>query len=37
MVRRSYLPTEIAWGHRFKEIIQRPFGGDTRFTVNLAL
>lgn len=36
MVRRSYLPTEIAWGHKFKEVIQRPFAaGETRFMVNL--
>ncbi|GAB4816589.1 hypothetical protein N2152v2_003635 [Parachlorella kessleri] len=35
MVRRSYLPTEIVWGHQFKQVIQKPWGGDTRYAVNL--
>lgn len=28
MARRSYIPSEIYWGHQFKNIIKRPVPGD---------
>ena len=36
MARRSYIPTEIYWGHQFKNIIQKPSpDGDLFYEVNL--
>jgi hypothetical protein len=37
MARRSYLPTEVHWGHKFEEIIEKPPPGsdDARYIINL--
>lgn len=37
MARRSYLPTEMHWGHKFEEIIEKPPPGidDARYIINL--
>jgi hypothetical protein len=36
MTRRSYLPTEIHWGHMFAEIICKPAGEDSQhYLINL--
>ncbi|EFN59959.1 hypothetical protein CHLNCDRAFT_133057 [Chlorella variabilis] len=35
MARRSYLPTEVHWGHRFAEIIMKPEGEESRYFIDL--
>ena len=35
MVRQSYLPHEIHWGHTFQSIIGVPPQGQTRYTVDM--
>ncbi|PSC68160.1 E set domain-containing [Micractinium conductrix] len=37
MARRSYLPTEIHWGHQFAQIVLRPQAGldDTHYIIDL--
>lgn len=37
MSRRSYLPTEMHWGHRFAEIIMKPDPEeeDSRYFIDL--
>jgi hypothetical protein len=35
MARRSYLPTELHWGHRFAEIIIKPTDEESRYFIDL--
>ena len=35
MVRQSYLPHELHWGHTFQSIIGVPPKGETRYTVDM--
>ena len=35
MVRQSYLPHEIHWGHKFTSIIANPPKGETRYKVDM--
>ncbi len=35
MARRSYLPTEVHWGHRFAEIIMKPAGEESKYIIDL--
>ena len=35
MVRQSYLPMEIHWGHSFVSIISKPEPGDTHYYVDM--
>ena len=35
MVRQSYLPMEIHWGHSFVSIISKPEAGDTHYYVDM--
>eukprot|EP00798_Chlamydomonas_sp_ICE-L_P014778 gene14778-20828_t len=36
MVRRSYLPQEIYWGHNFTTILRPPMEGETEYSVDIA-
>ncbi|KDD76315.1 inward potassium channel rectifier, partial [Helicosporidium sp. ATCC 50920] len=35
MARRSYVPSDLAWGHQFVDIICRPAAGETHYTIDL--
>lgn len=36
MVRQSYLPHEIKWGHKFSQIKYQPEPGETRYKIDFS-
>jgi hypothetical protein len=35
MARRSYLPTELHWGHQFEQIVMKPGGEESNYIIDL--